>query len=177
MKKLELISIGGNKQKLNPSQIQKAKAHLGWMPARSFLSTSSLLQPTTASGRVSPLPVVQGKSSCEEGSKVQDTMRLYSNPLLPHQLKVFKMPPALCASHLQTTWQRLPCKERVRQKQANKKHKSRTQPRSLEHQSGVEWHWLMMLSFGHFGPIGCSEPGFGILGPFEPGPSLGWEAA
>ena len=53
--------------------IQMAAAHLGWMPARSFLSTSSLLQPTTASGRVSPLPVVQGKSSCEEGSKVQDT--------------------------------------------------------------------------------------------------------
>ena len=54
--------------------IQMAAAHLGWMPARSFLSTSSLLHPTTASGRVSPLPVVQGKSSCEEGSKVQDTM-------------------------------------------------------------------------------------------------------
>ena len=76
-KSLELISIG-KKQKLNPSQIQKAGAHLGWMPARSFLSTSSLLQPTTASGRVSPLPVVQGKSSCEEGSKVQDTMYIFN---------------------------------------------------------------------------------------------------
>ena len=60
--------------------IQMAGAHLGWMPARSFLSTSSLLQPTTASGRVSPLPVVQGKSSCEEGSKVQDTMYIF-NPI------------------------------------------------------------------------------------------------
>ena len=31
-----------------------------------------------------------------------------------------------------------------------------------------------MLSFGQFV---FDEPGFGILGPFEPGPSLGWEAA
>ena len=154
--------------------IQMAGAHLGWMPARSFLSTSSLLHPTTASGRVSPLPVVQGKSSCERRNKVRDTMYLFN--LIPQFTSVATncLLPALCASHLQTTWQRLPCKERVRQKQANKKHRSRTQPRSLEHQTGEEWHWLMMLSFWQFG---FDKPGFGILWPLEPGPSLGWEAA
>ena len=39
-------------------------AQRGCMPARSFLKTSSLLHPTAASWRVSPLPVVHGKSSC-----------------------------------------------------------------------------------------------------------------
>ena len=90
------------------------KAHLGWMPALNFLKTSSLLHPMAASRRVSPLPVVQGKSSCKGWDKIFSLKCFFSFGMSPRRKKGYIFLPALCVFRPQTTLQKLPCKDQVR---------------------------------------------------------------
>ena len=107
----------GNLLILKMSSLLKASwwsAHLGWMPALNFLKTSSLLHPMAASRRVSPLPVVQGKSSCKGWDKIFSWKCFFSFGMSPRRKKGYIFLPALCVFRPQTTLQKLPCKDQVR---------------------------------------------------------------